>query len=246
MLDIMNQTRLTQKAILKSDPRVATHTSDAKKIKVAYTSNRNFQQKVLSNRTHPIITLTIDPLILDMVATCGGTPCALITPTTKEVIMDAACISTRVLRTPGHVSRMSRYGTTPRNGDVVVRSSRYNRPVLIGGIGVPQTMGNSGSQDILKNWKSTSPSLGRNAQKFDASVDGSLINDGDFVSIFIKVLGHKLVDSISADIYSRCRLEFTSNFVGTKAPDFVHLGIPDVNSSDEFDAFVTPSNRVNY
>ena len=80
-----------------SDPKVYTHTSDRNKIKVTGTSNGNLQQKLLSNRTLPIITTKIDPPILDRVETCGGTPHALATPTTKGVITDKTHSSARIL-----------------------------------------------------------------------------------------------------------------------------------------------------
>ena len=57
-----------------SDQKLATHTSDGKKRKFMDTSNGYFQQKLLSNRTLPIITMTIGPRIDDMVATSGAYP----------------------------------------------------------------------------------------------------------------------------------------------------------------------------
>ena len=42
-----------------SNTKLASHTTDRKKIKVTDTSNRYFQQKILSNRTLPIITTII-------------------------------------------------------------------------------------------------------------------------------------------------------------------------------------------
>ena len=135
---------------------------------------------------------TIDPRITDRVATCVGTLLALTPPTTKVFITDTVCSSTLVLLAPGDVSRTSRYGTTPCNRDVVVRYPRDNRTILIGIIVFPPTIGNSGSQDILKKRQSTSPSVGTNAQTVNTSVDGNLANDGDSTSIFRKLLGRKL------------------------------------------------------
>ena len=57
-------------------------------------------------------------------------------------------------------------------------------------------------------------------------------------------MGRDMSDSLSTDIYLRCRMEFTSNTVGTEAPDFVHLGIPADNALDEFNPFSTPTTRV--
>ena len=39
-------------------------------------------------------------------------------------------------------------------------------------------------------------------------------------------------------------MDFTSNSVGTEAPNFVNLGITAVNTLDEFDTFGTPATRV--
>ena len=96
-----------------SNPKVATHTNDRKKRKLTGTSNGDLQQKLLSNRTLPIITTTIDPRIEDTVATCGGTHNTLAMLTTKEVITDASHSSAQVLRNPGHISRTGRDGNTP-------------------------------------------------------------------------------------------------------------------------------------
>ena len=106
----------------ESDLKTVTHTSDGKKRKVTDTNNKILQQKILSNRTLPIVTTIMDPNIDNMIATCGGTPHTIATPTTKEVITDAACSSTRVNRIPGHVSRTDRDSTTPGNGDISIRS----------------------------------------------------------------------------------------------------------------------------
>ena len=72
---------------------------------------------------------------------------------------------------------------------------------MIGGIVVSPTMGHSGSQDILNKRQSKYPRVRRNTQQFDASVDGNLADDRDSKAIFSNVLGHKLSDSLSADIY---------------------------------------------
>ena len=95
----------------------------------------------------------------------------------------------RILRNPGHLSRTGRDGTMPRNGDVEISSPRDNAPVLIGGIVVPPTMGHSGNQDVICKQQSISPSVIRNAQNFDTSVDGNLACDGYSKAVFRKILG---------------------------------------------------------
>ena len=103
-----HQMKMMQKAILLSNIKVATTTSDRKKRKVTDTRNRDLQQKLLSKWNFPIITMAVDPLIDDMVATCGGNTHALVMPTTKVFITDMAHSSAQVLWNPGHVRRTGR------------------------------------------------------------------------------------------------------------------------------------------
>ena len=203
-LDIMiqtQQTKITEKSDPKSYSKVATYTSDEKKRKVTDTRNGYLQHKLLNNQTLTIITTTIDPQVDNRVATYGGTSHSIATPTTKGVITNAARSSACIIWTPGHVRRTGRESTTPCNCNVAVRSPCDNRTVMIGCIVVSPTMGHSGSQDILNKRQSKYPRVRRNTQQFDASVDGNLADDRDSKAIFSNVLGHKLSDSLSADIY---------------------------------------------
>ena len=77
------------KGDLASDPKTVTHTRDAKG-KVADTSNIIFQQKLLSNRTLPVVVPVMDPRIDDRIATIGGASHTLSMPMTKKVVADAA------------------------------------------------------------------------------------------------------------------------------------------------------------
>ena len=80
----------------------------------------------------------------------------------------------------------------------------------------------------------------RYTQILDTSIDGNLAKNGDSTPIFSKVIGRELSYNSSPDIYSLCRVDLTSNSVGTEAPDFMHLGLPAVNTSDELRSFDTP------
>ena len=82
------------------DQIVATHTSDGNKRKVTDNSNIYLKQKLLSNRTLPIISATIEPHIDDRVATSGASTTNLTTPNTTKVIIDIAGSNTQALRTP--------------------------------------------------------------------------------------------------------------------------------------------------
>ena len=73
------------------NPKIATQTSDGKKGKVTDTRNGDLQQKLLSNQTLPIITITMDPHIDDGVTTCGASPHKIKMSLTLDVVTDAAC-----------------------------------------------------------------------------------------------------------------------------------------------------------
>ena len=53
------------------NPKTLTHTSDGKE-NVTDTSNSNFEPKILSNRTLPVVFPTMNPRIDDRIAPIGG------------------------------------------------------------------------------------------------------------------------------------------------------------------------------
>ena len=83
-----------------------------------------------------------------------------------------------------------------------------------------------------------------NTQKLDAIVDLKLPNDMDYASIFSKVIGHKLYDGPSRDIYLRCRMNFANNPVQTQYPRFINMGLPAINTLNESDVLDNPDTRI--
>ena len=78
----------------------------------------------------------------------------------------------------------------------------------------------------------------------DTPVDRKLPNYRDSASIFSKVVFCKLSHSSSADLYWICWMDFASKAVQTKAPHFVELELPAVNTSDELGILSTPATRI--
>ena len=76
-----------------------THTINGNKT-VNQTSNRNFEQQLLSNRTNHVVVLMMNPKIEQMIAPIVLAPQMLLAPKTKEVVVDAALGSTWFNRTP--------------------------------------------------------------------------------------------------------------------------------------------------
>ena len=188
------------------------------------------------NMTLLFITTPINPWILDKVETCGGTPHASTTPTTKSVIIDVVRSSARIIRNPcGHVSRTGRDCATPQDGHV---SGPGKGPVLIG-VTISPTI--TSIQDNINPHGSTGSVEVRDTQIFNSSVDGNLAKNVDYTPIFSKAIERELSHGSSANIYLRYIVDVTSNAVGTKAPNYMHLGLPDVNASDELKSFGTPT-----
>ena len=87
----------------------------------------------------------MNPRTDNRVPNCGASTNKLTMPKMAEVITDAACSSAWVLQIPRHIRRTGRYGTTPGDCDIDVRSPWSKYPVMIGGIGVLPTRGHSGA-----------------------------------------------------------------------------------------------------
>ena len=71
--------------------------------------------------------------------------------------------------------------------------------------------------------------VGKN-QKWYAVVAGKFPNDLYLMYIFSKVIGHKLSDISSSDLYTRCRMNFVGDPVQTQTPQFMDLGLSTINA----------------
>ena len=86
--------------------------------------------------------------------------------------------------------------------------------------------------------------MGGNTQKLDVVIDKKLPNDLDSASIFIKVIGHKLSDGSSYELYLRCRMNFAGDVAQTQISQFMDLGIPTINTLDESSVLGTLATRI--
>ena len=78
----------------------------------------------------------------------------------------------------------------------------------------------------------------------DISVDIKLPDDWDSESIFRKVIVSELFHGSNSDIYLHFRIDYVSIVVQTEAPQFVDLGLLDVNTLDEFSILCNPTTRI--
>ena len=71
------------------NPEIVANTSNGNET-VIHASNGNFEQKILSKRTIPVVVPTINPRIDQRVAPILVVPKTILVPATKEVISNAA------------------------------------------------------------------------------------------------------------------------------------------------------------
>ena len=62
--------------------------------------------------------------------------------------------------------------------------------------------------------------------------------------IFSEVVGWKFSDDSSDDVNSRCGVNFGSNAVFTRKPNFIKLGLASVNTTDKLGSISVPTTRV--
>ena len=186
----------------------------------------------------------MDPSIDNRTATIGGASETLSMSATKEFVSEAlsgvACIN----RTPRQVSWTRVDVSNPGNTGHAIRSKPAPSPILIGSPTISPDCGIGGILQVGKKRQSTSPDKVSNAQKLDTVVDGKLSNDRGSATIVIKVIGRKLSRSSRNDLYSRCRMKFSSNIVQTEAPQFVDLGLLAINTFNESDVLGTTDTSI--
>ena len=224
---------------------LATHTSDGKKRKVADTdtTNGNSPQKLLINRTIPVIILPINPPIVDGVAASRGTTYERQTIFSNVIITDAARSSAHVYRNPAVGNRKDTDMTIQRVRNASISPPRLTSRVIVdGGTSVSPTR--TGTQEISSTSRPIGPVEVRNAQPFHTFINGNYTKNGDLTPTFSKIISCKVYDKSSADVYLRCRLNFTRDTVITKIPNFMNLELSSVHTSDELGSFVVLATRI--
>ena len=168
----------------------------------------------------------------------------ILTTATKEVVADAALGGAWVNRTPRKVIRTGVYGSTPEEVYNAVSVNNAPYPVIIGSVITSPPCGISRILQVSKKRQYNSPGLVRNTQKLDNVVDRNLPDDLDYAYIFSKVIGHKISDGSSDDIYSRCRLNFANDPIQTQAPHFMDMGLPTINILNESGVLGNPATKI--
>ena len=152
------------------------------------TTNGNYPQKLVINRTLPMIILTTDPQISVGVAADRCPTYARQMPVSEVIVTDTARSGARIFRTPTDVIRTYRDRTTPRYGNTPIITPRLTSPVLIGG-GTTVLPTRNGIQEIISPKGPIGSVEVSNAQMFSTSINGNSSEKGDPTSTFSKVIG---------------------------------------------------------
>ena len=88
------------------------------------------------------------------------------------------------------------------------------------------------------------PQGARNAEPFDATINGFSTKNRDSSAIWSKVVGGKVTAAEGRNIYASRRVNFGSNYIFTKGPKFVDLGLSSFDTIDESGSVFTKTSTV--
>ena len=185
---------------------------------------------------NPRIDQRIAPLVVE--------PQKLLTAETKEVVTDATLGGAWVNMNPRQVIQTVVDGSTPGKIGHSVSVEHTPSPVTIEVFGTYPPCGLNRSLQVANKPQPTPPALVWNTQKLDAVVDPKFPADLDYASIFSKVIGHKLSNSSSDDLYLRCMMNVAADFFQIQAPQFMNLRLLTINKLEKISVLGTPDTRI--
>ena len=179
---------------------------------VTHTSNINFEQKLLIYWTIPVLPPPTKPDIDQWIAPIILELQTILMPVTNKVITDTASRGAWIQRTHRQVSRKGVDRSTPCNIRNAIGIVEPPYPVMIVIIGTYPPCGLNASQEVGNKRHPTYLGLIRQSPKLGSVVAGKLSDDQDLTLIFSKVIGDKLSEGSSQDIYTRGRKNFAGRF----------------------------------
>ena len=212
-----------------------------------YNTNRNSPHKLLVNSEISAIIQGVIPPVHqateDGVLICGGALHAVRKVLTEEIITGAAFSSARVFKDPPGVNwkvtsrpiptEMSTVGVSPISSTQVMTGSGTSEPpirIRSQGIGSPRG--------------SIVPQKVRNANPFKTSIYQLSPKHGHPTPIFSKVMFCKIFPDESANIYARKRMDFRSNYVVAKIPNFIDFGLSPANTPYKLKCIIFSTTKV--
>ena len=100
-----------------------------------------------------------------------------------------------------------------------------------------------GNKDIFIPSNSSAARRGRNAEPFDASINGFPAVNEHSTSYFSAVSGVETASAEIADVNMRKRMNFASNSVFGNNPKFLNLGLSPAHTADKLKSIFPPATR---
>ena len=197
------------------------------------TIKRNSPHKLSTKRKIPAIIQcaihTVNQTTSDGVATCRRDLHAVHAVLHREIVTGATHSTAGVIKDPPVVNWKDTSGTNPQ-----VRTGT--------GPSVPPI--SIWSQNIEgPRWSIINQEF-RNAKPLDASIDGFPTKLRYPMPSWGKVIGSKVFTNEIADVYARSPMNFRSDTVLSKSPNFMNFGMSSVNTMDEIGSVFVPTTRV--
>ena len=213
----------------KSDPSVATTTTN--RISATDTTNGTSTRKLIPLFINPDIQAVvrpITPLITVEVKVAQKSLRLCQTSILQANVKDGA----RLFWTTDNVIGTKRDCATPRDASFSKTRSRasFGSPTFVATSIYPTRIGN---KDIFSPRNSSTARRGRNAEPFNASINGFPAVNEHSTSYVSGISGVETVSTEVADVNLRERMNFASNSVFGETPKFVDLGLLPAHTADK-------------
>ena len=101
-----------------------------------------------------------------------------------------------------------------------------------------------GCQYIGSPMRSIGPQELRGAQPLETFIHIIYAKHRDPAPTWSKVIGHKLSDESSTDVYARCQMNLTHDAILEESPNFMNLGISSVHTSGKLGSIFIPTTII--
>ena len=157
--------------------------------------------------------------------------------------MDAARSGTRILWTPRELSLTGRDVLTPRDVKTAVVTARLTPSSQIFD-STYDSPTRTGTQYFVSPRRSIGPQKFRNAHPFKTSINLFSPKHRHPTPIFSKLIGRKIFLDEIVDVYTCKSIDFRSNSVVAKSPNFMPFRLRPANTADKLNSVIVPTTRV--
>ena len=180
---------------------------------------------------------------VDGVTTSRGALHAVHTFLHKEIVTGTTRSTAGVLTDPLVINWKDASGPIPIDKNTFGIPPKTTTQFLIGtGPSAPPI--SIGIQKIEGPRWSIIPQNARNVDPLDAYINRFPYKHRDPTPIWSKIISSKVITDEIADVYARSPVDFGSDTVLSKNPNFINFGLSPVNTTDKLGSVIIPTTRV--